>query len=833
MARQVHHRQGRSEPPAAEPAPASLADPRAAGNRALAAMLTRKVGWERAGAANAGERPSSGLRRIPLEGLKGGDFPDRAIVILPAATAGSATVDVLLHLHGHTPGYAGAKPDDEGVYHIEAQLAASKRELIGILPQGGPTSDFTAGAGKAFDADNLISAVFRRLTAESAWDTEQGPAPGNVIMSGHSGADQPISEMLNSGAGASGKAPGKAPGKLAGLFLFDSMIAEAFSGSVWAYVDKRIKAELDHLRLMKFSNRPAAEVETEMEAWLQEDGFRLQVVYRKGGAYDAAARDIEGKLAQSFGAAATVLGPRLLQLMRDHYAVHEITDTKRIGHMDALSGDDAFRKALETLPGGEEAAAPQPQPSALEPEQPHLEALDGPVLARLAAYAGNRAVSRLLARQPAPITEKPAAKTPETVKVKVRWDKTEPPQKYLKDAFTGHPVDWKAEVFVDGKSVGTGDGSLEIDLVKDSKHDIRVVPTPASKDVDYYEARTVTLKKAAAGEFDVRLGYNRENQYFTDESWEAVGIDPAKARKVKSVKLLGRDVVVNELVIPTVDATNKYFDDKTKLTDQDRQEIKDSLVSIGGYNRRTTSSGSFSNHSTGCAVDINENLSTYQNMHFKKVEDGKKNTPHLQAMELIAKVVKRESGWSSWDPWAETDSDKWLEASDLFNQHFPMFLSELLDDALGGAANKDLAAFGEAFDWLGGTQAVGELMVAQQDPKKLRDAAKKAKKDKKDETAKWLERVAGDWTQVRAWIEGVVMYKKGGWSYTSEHEKRVSEGKEKRAVAGELHGIIPLHPKLVETLEAGGWTWLIDYTEAKDFMHFEDRKAFEAIKKKK
>ena len=166
----------RSPPPPRSRRPRPVADPRAAGNRALAAMLGRKVGWDKAGAANAGERQSSGLRRIPLEGLKGGDFPSRAIVILPAATAGSANVDVLLHLHGYTPGYAGAKPDDEGVYRIEEQLAASKRELIGILPQGGATADFNAGAGKAFDADNFIKAVFARLTAEGAWDTEQGPA---------------------------------------------------------------------------------------------------------------------------------------------------------------------------------------------------------------------------------------------------------------------------------------------------------------------------------------------------------------------------------------------------------------------------------------------------------------------------------------------------------------------------------------------------------------------------------------------------------------------------------------------------------------------------------
>ena len=157
---------------------------------------------------------------------------------------------------------------------------------------------------------------------------------------------------------------------------------------------------------------------------------------------------------------------------------------------------------------------------------------------RLASYAGNRAVSRLLARDTGARRRPPAT---ETVKVKIRWDKTEPPQKYLKDAFTGHPVDWKAEVFVDDKNVGSGDGSLEVDLVKDTKHEIKVVPTPASKDIDYYETAKATLKKAAAGDFDVRLNYNRENQYFTDESWEQVGIDPVKARKVKSgVDLLGK-----------------------------------------------------------------------------------------------------------------------------------------------------------------------------------------------------------------------------------------------------------------------------------------------------
>jgi hypothetical protein len=666
------------------------------------------------------------------------------------------------------------------------------------------------------------------LGNEGVFGPDGDVSPGSVILSGHSGADSPIADMLDGTRG------GEAPADMAGLFLFDSMIASQFGSSVWTYVKGRLDAELKHLTSIKARTGDPAAAATEMTEWLSSHGFRLQVVYRKGGDYQAAAVALKTQLDAWFGAAASVIGGSgaVHAAMRDHYAVHEITDTKRITHMDALSGDDAFRKAIETL-DLPEAMRDEDVPEAWKKPSDDY---DAPMLARLASHAGNRAVSRLLARQPAPSPPvAPAPQTPEIVKVKIRWDKTEPPQKYLKDAFTGHPVDWKAEVFVDGKSAGSGDGSLEVDLVKDTKHDIRVVPTPASKDLDYYETATVTLKKAAAGDFDVRLNYNRENQLFTDESWEHVGIDPVKAGKVKSnVPLLGKKVTVNELVIPTCEATDKYFNDKTKVSDEERKEITDSIVSIGGYNRRTTSSGSFSNHSTGCAIDINENIATYQNMHFKAKEDGKKNTPHLQTMELVAKVVKRQSGWGSWDPWAEKDTDKWLEASDLFNQHFPKFLSELLDDALGGTAHTDLAEFGEAFDWLGGTQAVGELMVAEQDPKKLRAAAKKARKAKKEETAKWLERVAGDWLQVRAWIEGVVMYKKGaGWSYVSDHEKRAAAGKEKREVAGELHGLIPLHPKLVETLEAGGWTWLIDSTEAKDFMHFEDRKAFEAIKKKK
>ena len=42
-------------------------------------------------------------------------------------------------------------------------------------------------------------------------------------------------------------------------------------------------------------------------------------------------------------------------------------------------------------------------------------------------------------------------------------------------------------------------------------------------------------------------------------------------------------------------------------------------------------------------------------------------------------------------------------------------------------------------------------------------------------------------------------------------------------------GMIPLHPKLLELMLANGWSWGGDYTEEKDYMHFEEAKAFKLL----
>ena len=150
----------------------------------------------------------------------------------------------------------------------------------------------------------------------------------------------------------------------------------------------------------------------------------------------------------------------------------------------------------------------------------------------------------------------------------------------------------------------------------------------------------------------------------------------------------------------------------------------------------------------------------------------------------------------------------------------------MLDDAGGGNANTALARWGEALDWMVDTNSmVGRMLVSSQDEAKLRTAAAVARKAGKAETARLLELTAADWHAVRGWIEGVAMYDAERWAYVSEHRAKVAAGRETRTPAGELHGMIALHPKLVETLEAGGWTWCVDTRDAKAFMRFEDRGA--------
>jgi hypothetical protein len=398
--------------------------------------------------------------------------------------------------------------------------------------------------------------------------------------------------------------------------------------------------------------------------------------------------------------------------------------------------------------------------------------------------------------------------------------------------FKDHPVNWKADVKVDGKVVKSGaDGSADVELVDGAKHTIAIVPTASAPD-DYFLATSATWKSGTS--ITINLPFKRENRRFAEQTWATEGLDTTKVGKVERPELMGHKVTVNKLVVPTVDKTNTEF---AKLDKPVQEEITKSIWSIGGYNVRTTSKGAFSNHSTGCAIDINPIDATKQNWHMQKSDKQDK-----RLMELFQKVVRLDPAFKDYDPWKERDPDKILESSKKFNERFPRYLLDLIDEAFGAESGASqlagaLQTFVPFFDITTIKDALksmvlGPELVETVTPKMLEEAAKAATKAKKPATAEALRAVAKDWSVLRAWIEGTVGWKdkegKEHWAYASDYKK--DHPGEDPAV---MQGMVSLHPKLVSTLRAGGWTWLVDYHDnaQKDFMHFEDRAAQAALKK--
>jgi len=434
--------------------------------------------------------------------------------------------------------------------------------------------------------------------------------------------------------------------------------------------------------------------------------------------------------------------------------------------------------------------------------------------------------SRVIARQPAV-----AAPAKTTVTVTVTWNTSKPPRRYLDKVLQDHPAEWTADVMVDGKVVKTDDGSTTLELAAGKAHWIKVIPK-AKAPANYFTPGKAKWKQGSA--LSVKLGYNRENRRFSEQSWAQKGLDTTKVGKVQTVPMLGHDVTVNLLVLPTVNRTNGAF---KKLDPKTRAEVTKSIWSIGGYNVRTTSKGGFSNHSTGCAVDINPLNETTQNWHVQKSDPV-----HRRQMALFQKVVRLDPAFKDYDVWSQKNPDKILEASRQFNERLPRYLFDLLDDAFGDAsmpsklaqAISEYVPFAEVATLKNvlKTLLVGPELVQVVDPKLLEEAAKAAEAAKKGTTALALRAIATDWKVVRAWVEGVVTWKnkKGDreWAYASDY-KQDHPGSDPVVT----QGMVSLHPKLVSTMIEGGWSWLVDYKSdaEKDFMHFEDRVAENALKK--
>ena len=427
----VETRRGVARPPVGRP-PAAAPRPAVAptlGNRGVTALLgvQREEGW-------SGQAPSSKnkggptaitapggrtVRRHAIRGLTSSQMlTDMLIAVIPDGLPrdGSA-VDVLVHLHGYEvwgedkekkprldfgTGYedararGGAQPIDIGVMQLEQQMSAAGRPLIGLLPQGSAKSDFAKGKAAGFNLATFVTDAFKRLTDDKAWDADgtsgKAPTPGRAVLSGHSGADLPLTQMLSGGKA----------NDLAGLFLFDTMyVTDAekqakkklkgpatpenwplqFAGKVVDYVKGRFDADLATVSAAKAADRVA---------WVRQRGFRLSVVHASGsGRYtESSERLREVVTGWIDGLDPAVVGADTISAIRANYVFK--TAAKGKGHMEVM-GDGNFAGAIAMLPLSAVAGTKQPPP-------PPPTGAGTQRTVQLLPAAGNRARATVLGR---------------------------------------------------------------------------------------------------------------------------------------------------------------------------------------------------------------------------------------------------------------------------------------------------------------------------------------------------------------------------------------------------------------------------------------------------
>ncbi len=362
-----------------------LALQRSAGNAAVARALARRQlqrvgGWTgvNSKSPNAGEMSVTDkgtgqkARRIPIDGIAQGNQADdlnkhaltteakdgtktehntsdftsekadngKAIVVIPEGVTitKDTTVEVLLHLHGHTTGYRrrGNSARDINVEHIEEQVAAAaagQRAIIAVLPQGQFKSIFGKG-GKSFNPTDYLNSVWQILTTIKAWPEE--PKRGGLILSGHSGADVAMEDMMDkarAGGGSSEVAGLKA------LFLLDTMFGPNDAKRVLDFVKFRLARDVAAVAQMPD--------EKDQVAWIKANGFRLRGAH-SGGHYKPQmkllADGIKTWLAEPANAS-----PALSAAIAANIVI-DLGTASGVNH-DAFVGEkENLRKALEMVP---------------------------------------------------------------------------------------------------------------------------------------------------------------------------------------------------------------------------------------------------------------------------------------------------------------------------------------------------------------------------------------------------------------------------------------------------------------------------------------------------
>ena len=355
-----------------------------AGNRAVARLLQRKVGWTKASTKgrgwNVGEQAVGKIRRIPLEGLGEGLGDEawmpqlssehgrgRAIVLVPDALNAKQKIEVMVFLHGWTEDvstrpYAGWRaldkapapsrkkmtdlrrgvdpalvpgvPDiapvrDVALDQIEQQLQESgQKQLVIVLPQGGLTSEFDKAGGATFDSKTYVPKIIERLQTEGVWKDDQGnptaakPDVSRVVMAGHSGA----------GAALSAKA--KAGGIESDLVIYDAINGLGELGRFRDWALRRLEEDLVAIKQLK--------TDAEVLRYLQ-GAPKLRGYASFTGSYITRYLELDDAIQSWFDASKTELGKWAGCLRRNYFFEYH-----HIEHEELMRGSDATN---ERAPG--------------------------------------------------------------------------------------------------------------------------------------------------------------------------------------------------------------------------------------------------------------------------------------------------------------------------------------------------------------------------------------------------------------------------------------------------------------------------------------------------
>ena len=142
--------------------------------------------------------------------------------------------------------------------------------LIAVLPQGQFKSIFGKD-GKSFNPTAYLDSVWKILTDIGAWPEE--PKRGGLMLSGHSGGDVAMEDMMDKAQTPTGSAE---VAGLKALFLLDTMFGPNDAKRVLAFVKFRLARDVASV-----SNLPD---ENAQVAWIQANGFRLRGAH-SGGHY--------------------------------------------------------------------------------------------------------------------------------------------------------------------------------------------------------------------------------------------------------------------------------------------------------------------------------------------------------------------------------------------------------------------------------------------------------------------------------------------------------------------------------------------------------------------